>query len=273
MRPSLHLALCISSVLSASSMHAQSLAVTQVEPARHRTDASTAAVITVNFDAPLDAASVSPNSVKVWGRWSGVVPGVRSVSGSTLRFQPSRPFFPGETVSVAMTSALRSASGDVLIGGHSFSFWVRSAPGSTNFELDQIKDIRFPGEGLIQSYGAYAGDLNGDGVIDLSIPNEVAADVRVMLGDGCGDYSTPTSYPLPPGAFPGVCGTLRTAAIAGASCTAIGSVASAVFQARSGLPSMYRVSRYPRVAAASPLASFAFPAAAAAPVRDTSAAR
>jgi len=202
MRPTLHLALCVSSALCASSLYAQNLSVTQVDPARHRTDASTAAVITVNFDAPLDAASVSSSSVMVWGRWSGVVPGARSVSGSTLRFQPARPFFPGETVSVAMTSALRSTSGGVLVGGHSFSFWVRSAPGSTNFKLDQIKDIRFPGEGLIQSYGAYAGDLNGDGAIDLSIPNEVAADVRVMLGDGCGDYSTPTSYPLPPGSFP-----------------------------------------------------------------------
>lgn len=43
-----------------------------------------------------------------------------------------------------------------------------------------------PGEGHIQSYGAYAGDLNGDGAPDLLVPNEISADLRVFLGDGSG---------------------------------------------------------------------------------------
>jgi hypothetical protein len=40
-----------------------------------------------------------------------------------------------------------------------------------------------PGEGFIQCYGAYAGDLNDDGWCDLTVVSETSADMRVFLSD------------------------------------------------------------------------------------------
>ena len=62
--------------------------------------------------------------------------------------------------------------------------------------------VRRTGEGHIQTYGAYAGDVNHDGWSDFLCPNEIAHDVRVFLNDGAGHYSTFTVYPIPGGNTP-----------------------------------------------------------------------
>ncbi|MDH3252167.1 MAG: T9SS type A sorting domain-containing protein, partial [Ignavibacteria bacterium] len=62
--------------------------------------------------------------------------------------------------------------------------------------------VRRLGEGRVQAYGAYAGDFNGDGFGDLSIPNELSDDVRLFLNDGTGRYSSFTVIPLPGGSVP-----------------------------------------------------------------------
>lgn len=70
--------------------------------------------------------------------------------------------------------------------GYAWAFMVGS--GFSVFELQfqelHTIDLREEGEGNIVSYGAYAGDLNNDGLSDLSIPNEIPADVRVLLNNG-----------------------------------------------------------------------------------------
>ncbi len=189
-------------VLLASTAVAQ-LGVTAVDPSANVIDASTATALTVTFDANVDAATVSGSSFQVFGRWSGVRTGAYAVNGNEVRWSPDEPFFPGETVTVALTNAIQSTGGAPLTDGYVWMFWTRSNPGTDEFPLDVVTTARQPGEGLIQSYGIYAGDLDGDGSPDFSIPNEVSDDVRVMLNNGCGSYSTPAAiYPLPAGAFP-----------------------------------------------------------------------
>jgi hypothetical protein len=41
---------------------------------------------------------------------------------------------------------------------------------------------------LTQTYGAYAGDLDGDGWSDMILPNEESDDLRVFMNDGTGGY-------------------------------------------------------------------------------------
>ena len=62
--------------------------------------------------------------------------------------------------------------------------------------------MRKNGEGHVQTYGAYAGDFNGDGFSDLAVPNELANDVRVFLNDGQGDYRDADILDIPDGAVP-----------------------------------------------------------------------
>lgn len=188
--------------LPAVALAGTDLGVISSSPARHALGVSTATEIRVRFDAVLDPASVGPGSMAVFGRWSGVTPGTLTVAGSVLVFRPARPFFPGENVSVSLLASMAGVGGQTLTGGHGFSFWVRSAEGPGSYALDQVLSTRLPGEGLVQSYGISAVDLNADGAPDFSIPNETSNDVRVMLNDGLGNYSTPVVYALPPGAVP-----------------------------------------------------------------------
>ncbi|MCZ6598513.1 MAG: FG-GAP-like repeat-containing protein [Planctomycetota bacterium] len=183
-------------LLAASSARAQ-LGVTSVSPAGNTIDAPTATSIAIGFTADVDAATVTAQSFRVYGRWSGVATGGLTVTGAQIVFELERPFFPGEMVVVHLSSAIQSTVGDLLDAGYMWAFWTRSTPGSGIFVLDDVLSTRLPGEGLIQSYGAYGGDLDRDGSPDLSIPNEIASDVRIMRNDGCGDFGTPELHPLP----------------------------------------------------------------------------
>jgi len=180
------------------------LSVLAVDPARHAIGASTAAPISITFDAPLAPASLSPASVRVYGTWSGVVPGTLSLGGggTTLTFQPARPYFAGELVSVILSESISGSGGATLAGGHGHTFWAGSAHGTGQFSLAEVIPTRFEGEGPVQSYGIHAGDLDGDGAPDFSIPNEIADDVRVLLNDGCGRLGEPRSHTLAGGATP-----------------------------------------------------------------------
>jgi len=195
--------LLLAAGLSSGAARAQ-FAVASVSPSRNVIDAPTATPIQITFTAPVDAATVNAGTIRVFGRWSGVVPGTVSVGsgGLTARFAPARPFFPGELVTVMASAAVAGATGGNLAGGHTWTFWTRSAPGSGNFALAATIDVRLPGDPPIRSYGAYAGDLDRDGAPDFSIPNEDVSDVRVLLGDGCGNFATPVAYPLPLGSQP-----------------------------------------------------------------------
>ena len=161
------------------------------------------AEVTLTFDRPLDAASVTGASVRVFGRWSGPARGALSLDadGRTVRFAPSRPFMAGETVTVSLSRPLASAGGEIE-RPYAYQFWTRTAAFSGTYQLGPWLPVREEGESSIVSYGAYAGDLDGDGDSDLAVPNELPADVRVFLNDGQGGYGTFVKHALPGGSWP-----------------------------------------------------------------------
>ena len=118
----------------------------------------------------------------MFGRWSGVATGTLSLSNGdrTVTFSPSRPFFAGETVTVMLSNAVTATSNRALAGGYTWVFWTKPARGTRNLQLAATLPVRRTGESRIRTYGAYAGDLDGDGAPDLSLPNEDVSDVRVM---------------------------------------------------------------------------------------------
>jgi len=186
------------SVLACATLQAQ-FQVTQVTPAAEATFASALGDITWTLNGPIDPATVTATSVSVWGRWSGVMTGTRTLeSGNTvIRFKPTLPFSAGEQVTATLTPELESVSGTPLADSHSTPFWIAAAPAAQSLTLQSTLNIRLPGEGLIRSYGAYAGDLNNDGYPDLLIPNEDVHDVRRFMNDGAGNFSTFTVHGLP----------------------------------------------------------------------------
>lgn len=198
MKHSLGCALGLLAILHPTAGLAAQITVQSVFPTRNATAAGVATPIAITFATAIDAATVTPASVRVYGRWSGVAHGSLALenSGQTIRFEPVRPFFAGEMVTVMLSSAVRSVGSNPLLRGHTWSFWTQPRRGSRTFQLAANIPIRQNGEGLIQTYGAYAGDLDRDGSPDLSLPNETAADVRVLRNDGCGTYGPFVIHPL-----------------------------------------------------------------------------
>lgn len=156
--------------------------------------------IAVTFDRPLDPASVSDDDLKVFGRWTGVVEGATSLGpdGQSLVFAVASPLSAGEWLSATLPSgSIRAVDGSELTRGHSWSQWIAAGSADLDFELVQAISTREAGsQQQIQTYGAYAGDLNGDGWSDFVVPNEISNDLRIFLNDGAGNYGDFSIVPI-----------------------------------------------------------------------------
>ncbi len=155
--------------------------------------------VTVDFDRAIDAQTVSDRSVEAFGRWSGVHTGGVNLEreGTRIRFVPDRPFAAGEWVTISVSRTVADTAGIPLSRAYAWNFWVRTAAGSPDLTPAGQRSVRRAGEGRIQTYGAYAGDIDGDGYSDLLVPNEISRDLRVFLNDGSGGYGPFTVYPIP----------------------------------------------------------------------------
>jgi len=173
-------------------------------PAREATAAPRQGPIVVTVGRPVDPATVTDQTLKVFGRWSGVMAGSIAVAADSLTivFTPARLFQSGEQVTVTLTRDLRHAGQSDGRSGFSWAFWIATEPGRLDLTPAGSVAVRQAGEGWVQTYGAYAGDLNGDGFTDLAVPNEQANDVRVFLNDGSGGYEDFIVLPIPNGAVP-----------------------------------------------------------------------
>ncbi len=196
-------AIAVGIVASSSPAPAQQGGVLSVQPARNEIGAPSAIELMVEFSDAVDGLTVDSTSFRVFGRWSGPAVGTLSLESENriVRFRPEDPFFAGEHVTVTLSEGIHFSSGQPLDGGYYWSFWIRSEPGDLDMEEIGRLSIRRAEEARIQSYGAYAGDLDSDGWSDLAIPNEIPADVRVFLSRE-GTYADFTVYDLPGSAVP-----------------------------------------------------------------------
>ncbi len=188
------LALLVPVLFLAAATSGQTLRVVATTPANGARAVDTASTVTIRCSTPLSPATVNSRSVRALGCWSGPVGGQVNLdaAGTTLTLTPARPFFAGELVTVVVPNSLRDTNNNALTGGHTFAFWAKSAAGTRVFTNNRTIPLRATGEGLIATYGVWAGDIDGDGSPDLTAANEVSHDYRVLLNDGCGNY---------PGAF------------------------------------------------------------------------
>ncbi|MDO8367471.1 MAG: FG-GAP-like repeat-containing protein [Saprospiraceae bacterium] len=189
--------LLIASLCHSLATFAQSPQVLTVSPTNLYGAANPAQNIEIQFDAPIDPASVTSASVRIFGRWSGPAAGsfVLEDGDKRIVFSPALPFFAGEMVTVSVNKKLRSASGSALEKGYFWQYGIKTAPGSLKQNKIDVIELRLPGEGWIQTYGAYAGDLNNDGHSDITAVNEQSDDLRILLNNGAGQFPV-TSAPI-----------------------------------------------------------------------------
>ncbi len=166
------------------------LEVVGVQPALNALNVARTTAITMRFNLPVDPSSFQAPDFHVFGRWSTMRSGAISVGpgGRTVVFTPDAPFAAGENVTVTLSRWIRSASGQPLGKGFCWSFWSASLPGSGTYNHTQTL---IPGD---TPYGAWGGDVDLDGDLDLCTPNEHTLDVSVFLNDGSGTFSTAQSF-------------------------------------------------------------------------------
>lgn len=159
--------------------------------------------VTVTFAQPVQPASIHAQSMRAFGKWSGVSPGVITLGPGNLSatFQPLWPWFVGEIVTITLTNAVTSASGQALQGGGYWPFRVQSAPGTRQFAAAQTISLRDPSGAPLGTYGIHAADVDADGAPDIVSMNELSHDLRVLRNNGCGSFGAITTYP-DPGAWP-----------------------------------------------------------------------
>lgn len=167
------------------------LVVSTSPPPRH-VAAAVHAPIAIRFDRALDPATVSADTIRVFGQWSGPATGAITLSSADriATLHPDAPFMPGEPVMVVLGGDLAGADGQPLRdGGWSWQFWTAARPGPRSFASRQVLSTNGPGESS-RPYGGLATDLDDDGWCDLSIVNEDTFDVRVFMnrGDGTGTF-------------------------------------------------------------------------------------
>jgi hypothetical protein len=188
------LILCVNCLIYAQAPH-----VLTVFPANLNLNASPEVAITIDFDVAIDPNTVNTSSLRVFGKWSGPTNGVFTLENDAkrIKFVPNEPFFAGEVIHLSLNKKLKSATGLALEKGYSWQFWVRTLAGSLQQNLIAQIPVRLSSENWIQTYGAYAGDLNNDGWSDLTAVNEKSDDLRIFLNDGNGLYPS-ISFPIIP---------------------------------------------------------------------------
>jgi len=167
---------------------ADELSVVTVEPAPRSLQGGPQGHVTVYFDRPVDRNTVVPGqSFSVFGRWSGTATGKLFFTGgdTAVTLDPVRRFSSGEQVRVDLSHDITGADGvPIRPGGYAYQFWVRAGTAEMDFNEIQRLSTRTTPAAATRAYGGIASDLDRDGFLDLTIVNEVTADLRVFMNRG-----------------------------------------------------------------------------------------
>ncbi len=176
------------------------LTVVAVDPAPHALSVVTGSSISIHFDQPVDTESVTSNSFWAFGRSSGTVQGDFTFSDNNqiVTLKPNKSFFFGEHVMVILShDLLAKGGGSLRSAGYSYGFCTAAMPATIDLTQIDVLTTRTKPNQSSRAYGGVASDLNNDGWADITIVNEVTADLRVFLNnaDGAGlfdDFLQPT---------------------------------------------------------------------------------
>src|SRR5262245_2697069 len=156
--------------------------------------------VTITFDRAVDHASITSSSFRVFGKQSGAATGSLTFSpdNTAVTLTPTRPFVAGEVVHVNLSHDVMGADASPLrSAGYTYQFRIQTTVAPRSFTpIQTLINRNNPGVNT-HLYGAMAGDLNGDGFVDLTTVNEDSADLRVTLNraDGTGTFGAFLSPP------------------------------------------------------------------------------
>jgi hypothetical protein len=146
--------------------------------------------IDVVFDGPVQLPPAA--AFRVAGNISGLHSGTIEVSGTTLTLRGfSKPFQPGELVTVNLRQDITRVGGGTLTGGRMFAFTIASRAVVPDWsQVTTFSTSTTP-------YFIHGGDLDGDGWPDLAVPNEGTHSVSIFRNTMHeGSFPNHVEYPV-----------------------------------------------------------------------------
>ncbi|MEM1095714.1 MAG: FG-GAP-like repeat-containing protein, partial [Bacteroidota bacterium] len=166
------------------SPYAPPITVTSTTPINGAASIARVSNVTATFSATISNASADATSFVVRGRQSGRRTGSVTVSGSTVTFDPTHDFFPGERIHVTPTSALSGTAGGRVVP-QTGTFTAATAQGGGTFtqstfgsDLQVITPI----------------DYDRDG--DIDIIAKASSTVELYQNNGSGSFSASSLFNL-----------------------------------------------------------------------------
>ncbi|MDC1250318.1 Ig-like domain-containing protein, partial [Flavobacteriaceae bacterium] len=139
------------------------LTLSSSSPATASNTVSLDSDITLTFDSPVKTSTLNASNIVITGINTGIISGTFSGGGTTsVVFNPTTDFKPGEVITVTLTSALENTSGGPLSPPQTFSFTTRNA--ATPSPVFTAADIATSADGAIS---VFAADMDGDGDMDI----------------------------------------------------------------------------------------------------------
>lgn len=154
-----------------------------------RTGVDTTQNIMAGFDHSVLTSSLTAANFRVWGEYSGLISGSFSGGGSrAVTFDPSNDFFPGEKITVTLTTSLKTTDSKPLKEDYSFSFHAEeramtNVPAAYNFNT-LAKEVG--------AYAIYPVDLDNDGDMDVVGTTSIGSKVVWYQNDGSQNFSAHT---------------------------------------------------------------------------------
>ncbi len=196
-------ALALAGVFVAVSAAADAqLTVVSTSPTLNKTNVDRTSAIVVNFDRAVDPSTFTLANFYPFARWSGPVQGGLAFGNGnkTVTLTPSKPFLAGESVMLVMSHNLKAADGTFLrSAGYTLTFTAGAVASPGMFCHRSTFTSKDASGAFTRIYGGLACDLNLDGAPDLTLINEVSADLRVFLNlnDGSGTFGNLLLPPTP----------------------------------------------------------------------------
>jgi hypothetical protein len=156
-------------------------------PAPNTHTAPTTATVSITYNEPISAATVSTRTFAVHAMQTGLLTQTYGVVSGAISLTPTLPFKPGELVQVSATTGTLNLSGEGPISPTVWQFWagVEGGTGLFGDSGQRLGDGGYPGEVAL-------GDLDGDGDLDACVANLGAGEGQpntVWMNDGRGIFT------------------------------------------------------------------------------------
>jgi len=174
-------------ILLPLTMNAQ-FSISSTTPSNNDLDISVTSNISINFNQSVDATSITNTNISVTGN-NGLVLGFSSpiVTGSNVIINPDRDFYPGEVITITVTTNVENSSGINLDKAYTFQFNAEvcsNSPGQ--FPLSE-NTISLAADGAIS---VTVGDLDGDGDLDILSASSLDDRIAWYKNDGSGKFGS-----------------------------------------------------------------------------------